>query len=88
MVFYVDATDETMTARLLKRGESSGRVDDNEDTIRKRLQTFHKHTKPVVEYYEKEGKLHRISSENQPDKVFAEIQKILDKEEFNFNQGY
>ena len=40
-----------MTARLLNRGKTSGRADDNEETIKKRLDTFHKHSKPVVDAY-------------------------------------
>ncbi len=36
---------------LEKKGLTSGRVDDNEETIRKRLDTFHKHSLPVVEHY-------------------------------------
>lgn len=57
---YFDVSDETMTKRLLGRAETSGRVDDNEETIKKRLQTFHDVTKPVIEYYEKEGKLKKV----------------------------
>ena len=40
-----------MTERLLNRGKTSGRVDDNVETIKKRLDTFHKHSKPVIEAY-------------------------------------
>ena len=40
-----------MTERLLGRGKTSGRADDNIDTIKLRLDTFHKHSKPVVEAY-------------------------------------
>ena len=53
-VLYFDVSDDTMTERLLKRGETSGRVDDNEETIKKRLQTFHNQTKPVIDYYSKQ----------------------------------
>lgn len=49
-----------MTARLLKRAESSGRVDDNEETIKKRLETFFEQTLPVVEHYEEKGKMHKV----------------------------
>ena len=49
-----------MTKRLLGRAETSGRVDDNEETIKKRLKTFHDITSPVVEYYEKQGKLRKV----------------------------
>lgn len=66
-----------MKDRLLKRGESSGRVDDNEETIKKRLETFHDVTKPVIDYYEKQNKLKRINSERPPNDVFADIKKIL-----------
>jgi adenylate kinase family enzyme len=40
-----------MTSRLMKRAETSGRADDNAETIRKRLHTFHEQTKPVIEAY-------------------------------------
>lgn len=40
-----------MTQRLLERGKTSGRVDDNEETIKKRLETFHNQTKPLIDHY-------------------------------------
>ena len=49
-----------MTARLLKRAESSGRVDDNEETIKKRLETFFAQTLPVVQHYEEKGNIHKV----------------------------
>merc|ERR1711892_671915 len=50
-ILYFQVSDETMTARLLKRGESSGRADDNLETIAKRLNTFHQHSEPVMAHY-------------------------------------
>ena len=47
-ILYFEVSDATMTERLLKRGQSSGRVDDNVETIKKRLDPFHKHSEPVV----------------------------------------
>ena len=67
-----------MKKRLLHRGQSSGRVDDNEETIKQRLQTFHQATKPVVDHYEKQNKLKQIDAERSPDLIFADIEKILD----------
>jgi adenylate kinase len=88
MVLYIEASDETMKNRLLKRGESSGRVDDNEESIKQRLETFHQVTKPVVDYYEKQGKLKKINSEPDPAVVFKEVQKIFDKlEGFDFENS-
>ena len=51
LVLYFEVSDETMIKRLTNRGLTSGRVDDNEETIRKRLETFHKHSRPVVDHY-------------------------------------
>lgn len=50
-----------MKRRLLARGETSGRVDDNEETIAKRLETFENETKPVIEYYESQNKVKKVN---------------------------
>lgn len=49
-----------MTQRLLKRGETSGRVDDNEETIKKRLETYYQATEPVISFYEKRGIVRKV----------------------------
>ena len=49
-----------MEERLLKRAETSGRVDDNAETIKKRLSTFVEKTMPVIEKYEQVGKVKRV----------------------------
>ena len=87
LVLYVEASDDTMTKRLLKRGESSGRVDDNEDTIKQRLETFHQATQPVVDYYAKQGKLKTVSSEQHPDDVYDEIKRILENKEGKYHES-
>jgi len=51
LVIYFDCSDETMTKRLLGRALSSGRADDNEETIKKRLVTFHQCSEPVIQKY-------------------------------------
>ena len=62
-MLYFEVADATMKSRLLKRAETSGRVDDNEETIAKRLKTFHEHTEPVVEYYSTKNKVCKVSYE-------------------------
>lgn len=49
-----------MTQRLLKRGETSGRVDDNEETIKKRLETYYNATEPVIAFYDKRGIVRKV----------------------------
>lgn len=75
-ILYFEVSDGTMTERLVNRGKSSGRVDDNVDTIKKRLDTFHKHSTPVIEAYS--TKCHIIPAERAPDDIFGDVCKILD----------
>ena len=60
-VLYFECSPETMKKRLLARAETSGRVDDNEETIMKRLETFENQTKPVIEYYESQNKVKKVT---------------------------
>merc|ERR1740131_617393 len=78
-VLYFEVSDEEMTKRLLVRGQTSGRVDDNEETIKSRLVTFHQATAPVTTHYHKQRKLHKINAERAPDAIFADVEKSLDK---------
>jgi len=75
-VLYFEVPDEVMVQRLLHRAKTSGRVDDNEETIKKRLATFHKHSEPVVQYYK--NKCSTILATTSPDAVFEEVVKALD----------
>lgn len=49
-----------MQSRLLKRGESSGRTDDNIDSIKKRFNTYKEQTLPVIEQYASAGKVVKV----------------------------
>ena len=55
------------------------RSDDNEETLRKRLTTYHSQTKPIIEYYEKQGLMHRIDASAPADHVWSEIDGIISK---------
>lgn len=59
LVLFFDASEDTLVKRLLYRGQTSGRVDDNEDTIKKRLNTFRTNNDKVVEQYA--DKLKRVN---------------------------
>jgi adenylate kinase family enzyme len=77
-VIFFDCPEEVMESRLLKRGETSGRSDDNAETIRKRFKTFVEQSLPVIEHYEKQGKAYKISATQTPDEVFVEVVKALE----------
>merc|ERR1711936_939424 len=74
-ILYFQVSDETMTERLLQRGKSSGRVDDNVETIKKRLDTFHQHSEPVMAHFA--SKCAAIPAERSVDDIFADVQKAL-----------
>lgn len=78
-VVSMDVPEEELITRLLKRGEVTGRTDDNHDTIKKRLDVYYNQTTPLKELYEKEGKLHSIQGLDTVDNVFGKITEVIDK---------
>ncbi|XP_063376002.1 adenylate kinase isoenzyme 1-like isoform X1 [Cydia fagiglandana] len=76
VIIYFEATAETLTKRLLGRAASSGRADDNEETIKLRLKTFVDNNELVLAQYP--DKLKRIDAERSVDDIFAEVVSILD----------
>jgi adenylate kinase family enzyme len=59
-VLYFDASHETLIKRLLKRGESSGRADDNLESIKKRLETFSASSLPVIKHFDKDHRVRKV----------------------------
>jgi UMP-CMP kinase len=51
MVLALECSETEMRSRLLERGKTSGRADDNEETIVKRFRTFLDQSKPVIEHF-------------------------------------
>jgi len=62
LVIFFNTSEEVMLRRLLERGKTSGREDDNAETIRKRFRTYNEQTMPVIEYYRAQNKLAEIDS--------------------------
>lgn len=78
VLFYV-TTEEVMLKRLLKRAETSGREDDNEESIRKRFKTYNDTTMPVIEYYRKLGKVAELDSTASVEEVHASGSAVIKK---------
>ncbi|MCW3805134.1 adenylate kinase [Plebeiibacterium marinum] len=69
---------EELIDRLLKRGETSGRSDDNLETIEKRISVYESQTKPVIDFY-KAKKVHKsIKGVGSIDEIFGSITEVLD----------
>lgn len=77
LVLFYDCPEAEMERRLLERGKTSGRADDNADSIRKRFRTFVDTSMPVVDRYEKEGRVVRVDATPPPDAVYADTQARL-----------
>ncbi len=70
----LEVTDEELTSRLLKRGESSGREDDkNESIIRNRINEYNLKTSPLKNYYSEQGKFHSIHGIGSVEQIFKAI---------------
>lgn len=72
---YLNCPYEEMEKRCLGRGQ--GRADDNEETIKKRLETFKNETLPVVEKMTANGTVYEVSSLEAPDVVCEKVCKIV-----------
>ncbi len=75
----LDVPEEELMTRLIKRGQESGRSDDNAETIKKRLDVYHNQTSPLIEWYEKEGIRHHINGLGALDRIAGDIQQVIDQ---------
>ena len=58
-------------------GELVQRADDNEETIRNRLEVYERETAPLIEYYARRGLLRTIGADGPMDSVYAELIEVL-----------
>lgn len=78
-VLFFDCPESVMEERLLERGKTSGRTDDNADAIRKRFHTYLESTMPVIEYYQALDKVFKVDATPSPDEVFVATQVFIDQ---------
>jgi adenylate kinase family enzyme len=79
-LLYFECSFEAMEKRLLERGKTSGRSDDNAETIKKRFDTFTNQTQPILAQYETKGQVVKVNSERDVEEVHADVKRaILDK---------
>jgi len=79
VVFALQVSDEICIERLLKRARDERRTDDTPDTIRRRLELYHRETEPLIEHYRTLGILLTVHADGTPNEVFAEIQAALEQ---------
>ena len=79
IVISLEVEEEELINRILKRGEVSGRSDDNRETVELRLKVYHKKTEPLKNFYIEQGKLEEVIGQGSVNEVFETITTIIDK---------
>lgn len=75
---YIDCSEKVMEERLMNRGKTSGRADDNPETIRKRFNVFVQETKPIIAKMQKQPNfVIQVNAERAPDEIYKEIKDKL-----------
>jgi UMP-CMP kinase len=74
---FLDCPEEVMRKRLLHRGLTSGRADDNEESIVKRFRTFVETSMPVVTHFEAENRVVKVDADKEETEVYGDIVKGL-----------
>ena len=79
VVFELQVPDDVAIERLERRAADEGRVDDTPEAIARRIDLYHRETKPLVSHYRLAGNLVGIHGDRTENEVFAEIQQALDQ---------
>lgn len=78
-VVSLEVEEAELIDRLVKRGQQSGRSDDNEETIKARLDVYSNQTSPLKDHYNKSGKLASIHGMGKVEEIFERIAEAVDK---------
>jgi adenylate kinase len=74
----LEVPEDELMVRLIKRGQETGRADDNEETIKNRLVVYHSQTAPVIDWYKNDGKYQHIDGVGSMERIFADICAAID----------
>ena len=77
IVIGLEVEDAELIARIVARGKTSGRSDDNEETAKKRLETYYAQTLPLKEFYVSQGKYAKINGVGTIDSIYADIRAAI-----------
>ncbi|KAL9121847.1 MAG: hypothetical protein Q9187_001594 [Circinaria calcarea] len=83
---FFDCPEEVMQERLLNRGKTSGRTDDNAESIKKRFKTFTETSMPVVDYFEKEGKVEKVNAARSQEEIYEEVKERMKRRGFEMKK--
>ncbi|KAL8694162.1 MAG: hypothetical protein Q9218_001159 [Villophora microphyllina] len=84
---FFDCPEDVMQERLINRGKTSGRADDNAESITKRFRTFVETSMPVVDYFEKQGKVVKVKAVKGPDEIYEEVKRRMGERGFEMRNS-
>lgn len=73
------ASDPELIKRIILRGKTSGRTDDNETIIKERLSIYYNNVSDLISFYENRQQLHEVDGEGDPAQVFSRIDKLIEQ---------
>ena len=76
-VLVLDCAEEICMKRIIKRSKNSNRIDDNEECIKKRFETYYTETLPVIQYYDNTNLVHKVNANLSAEEVFINIINIF-----------
>ena len=77
VVIGLEVDDKELIKRIVERGKTSGRADDNEETAKKRLDTYYAQTLPLKKFYEEQSKYVKINGVGTIDGIYADIRAAI-----------
>lgn len=78
IVIGLEVDDDELIHRIVLRGRTSGRADDNAHTAKHRLENYHSQTQPLKKFYIEAGKYASIPGMGDIDEIFSHIKKAID----------
>lgn len=76
---FLEADEETMIERVMERSKTSGRNDDNIESLKKQFVTFKKETLPIVKILKKDSRYKKINALGTIDEIFEKVKKVFDE---------
>ena len=84
----LEVEEEELTKRLLERGKTSGRPDDqDEEKIRRRVRVYNAETAPVAGYYADQQKFHSLNGVGEIEDIFRQIRGVIDRRQAAAAEG-
>jgi len=76
-VIYFEADEKIMTERIMHRALTSGRVDDNPESLKKRFVCFREDQLPIIMKFASEGKVHKVDAKNTQEQVYEDVKAAI-----------